>query len=84
MDKSDYSAQFVSLLPHPTHPSIYEKSIADIVTGAIRAKSKAIHSVCITNWDADKAAERESRSFLIDVFDEAWYSKLCEPVTFYA
>ena len=63
---------------------MYNGLIADGATGVIRTKAKAICCARITNWDVFKAAEREARSFIIDVFEEAWYFELCEPVTFYA
>ena len=50
----------------------------------IRAKTEAIHRARITDYYAFEAAEREARSFIIDAFEEAWYSEMCEPVTFYA
>ena len=63
---------------------MYNKLIADGATGVIHTKAKDICCACITNWDAFKAAERKARIFIIDVFEEAWYFELCEPVTLYA
>ena len=84
MDKADYTDSFGAPFPRPTHPEIYDESIADGAIGVIRAKAKAIHRAHITDWDAFEAAEREARSFIIDAFDEAWYSELCGPIKFYA
>ena len=84
MDKAYNTKQFGAPFPRPNFPAIYDESIADGVTGVIRAKDKAIHCACITDWDAFEADEGESQSFIIDAFDEAWYSELCDPVTFYA
>ena len=84
MDKADYINNFGALFPCPNRPEIYDESIADGVTSVIHSKSQAIHRAHITDWDSFQAAERESRSFVIDSFDEACYSELCELVTFYA
>ena len=84
MDKSDYTNRFGVPFPRPIHLAIYDESIADGATGVIRAKDKAIHRARITDWDMFKVAEREAQSSIIDTFDEAWYSKLCETVNFYA
>ena len=73
MDKADYTNRFDAPFPRPNRPAIYDESIADGMTGVIHAKAKSIHCAHITDWDALKAAERESRSFIIDAFDEAWY-----------
>ena len=74
----------VPLFPRLNHLVIYDESIADGATGMIRAKSEAIHCARITDCDAFEAGEREARSFIINAFDEAWYSEICDPVTFYA
>ena len=84
MDKADYTNRFVAPFPHPNRLAIYDKLIADGTTGVICAKAKAIHCSCNTNWDAYKAVEREAQSFIINAFEKAWHSELCEPVTFYA
>ena len=83
MDKADYTERFCAPFPCPKRLAKYDESIADDATGVIRAKAEAIHRACITDWDAFEAAEREARNFIIDTFDEAWYSDLCELVTFY-
>ena len=84
MDKADYTDCFGAPLPCPNRPEIYDESIADGSNGVIHTKAKAIHRSCITNWDTFEAADRETQSFIIDTFDEAWYSELFDPVTFYA
>ena len=84
MDKANYTDCLGALFPHPNRPEIYNKLIADGATGVIFAKAKAIHCARIADWDTFKAVEREAWSFIIDAFDEAWYSKLCEAFTFYA
>ena len=48
----------------------------------IRAKDKAIHCACITNWDAFEVEEREAQIFFVDEFDMALYSELCKLVYF--
>ena len=58
--------------------------IADVPTGDIRAIAEATHRARITDWDVLETAERETRSFIIDTFDKAWYSELYEPVNFYS
>ena len=83
MDKYKYTKRFGAPFPRPKRLAIYDESIADGTTGVIHAKTKAIYRTRITDWDAFKAAERQAQSFLIGVFDEAWYYELCEPVTFY-
>ena len=75
MDKSDYSSQFGAPFPHPTRPEIYDELID---------KAEALHRAYITDWNAYKLAEREARIFLIYAFEKVWYSKMCEPFTFYA
>ena len=83
MDKADYTKRFGAPFPRPNRLAIYDESIADGATGVIRSKEEAMHCARITNWDTFEAAEREAREFIIDAFDEAWYSELCKPVTFY-
>ena len=75
MDKADYTKRFSALSPRPNHLSIYNELIADGATGVIRAK--AIHCARITEWNTLEAEEREARSFIIDAFEEVWYSELC-------
>ena len=84
MDKSDYTDRFGAPFPCPNRLTIYDKSIADGATGVIRGKVESIHRARINNWDALKAAEIEARSFIINIFDEVWYSELCESINFYA
>ena len=84
MDKADYINRLGAPFPRPNRPAIYNESIADSVTGVIQAKAKSVHHACIIDWDAFKVAEGEARRFIINEFDEARYSELCKPVTFYA
>ena len=84
MDKSDYTERFGAPFPRPNRLVIYDKSIVYGATGVVSAEAENIHRARITDWDAFEAAEREARIFIINTFDEAWYSDLFEPVTFYA
>ena len=74
MEKANYTDRFGTPLPRPNCQAIYDESISDGATGVIRAKDKATHRAHITDWDAFEAAEREAQSFIINTFDEAWYS----------
>ena len=49
MDKANYTERFGAQLTRPKILAIYNISIADGATGAIRAKTEAIHRAHITN-----------------------------------
>ena len=49
MDKANYTERFGAQLTRPKILAIYNISIADGTTGAIRAKTEAIHRAHITN-----------------------------------
>ena len=84
IDKSNYTKRFGAPFSGPNRPAIYDEFIADGATGVIRAKTaEAIHRARITEWDAFEAVDREARSFIVDAFEEAWYSELCNAVSFY-
>ena len=84
MENSNYTDRFSPPFPRTNRPEIYNESIADSVASVICAKAEAIHRAHITDWDAFEAVEREAQSFIINAFDESWYSELRDTVTFYA
>ena len=84
MDKADYTKRFGAPFPRPNRPAIYDESISDGATSVVHAKAEALHCSRITNWDAFEAAEKESQSSIIDIFDKACYSEMYKPVTFYS
>ena len=56
MDKVNYTKRFGTPFPRLNRPAIHNESISEGATGVIRAKSEAIHSAQITDWDAFEAA----------------------------
>ena len=67
------------------------RKLRDSLSTALNTSQLVMQAQCtasdlarITNWDVFKPVERESRSFLIDAFEETWYFGLYKLVNFYS
>ena len=83
MAEAPYIARFGEKFPRPKKVKAYGDIDVKLV-GVPRAKAEALHEAKISDFAIFDAAERETRNFLLDTFDDAWYSELKKPITFYA
>ncbi len=70
-DPTNYRTEYGQDFVQPTHLRAYPE-LSEPTNNALRAKEEAMSKAKLINAATCKAAERELRNFILDLFDETW------------
>jgi hypothetical protein len=82
-DPARYASEHGGTFVHPTRLPLYDGTIANNATTAIRVCAESAHKARLNNFASYKAAKCRAAEFLRDTVDEVWYNDLKDTNTFY-